>query len=140
MDSCDQIPTSQILRTVLRLVPSIPLVCGLILQVLSAGTGYLAMQITRFPTDSNNYISPTAPTVFCLSEENHTRLTWQFLQLQRQGYSPPQGQEGAQEHRCRRQEAPGHPQEDERPAHPGHRGGQHVQGGRQRHPLLRSPR
>ena len=43
-----------------------------------------------------------------------------------QGYPSAEGQEDPQDSRYRRQEAPDRAQEVERPAHPGHRRGQHV--------------
>lgn len=56
--------------------------------------------------------------------------------MQRQGHAAEKGEEGAQEQRHGRQEAADDAQEDERAAHPGHRGGQHVQVGWERHSLL----
>jgi hypothetical protein len=60
---------------------------------------------------------------------------------QRQRHTPPQDEEGALKV-CflgrRRQETPNSPQEDERSAHPGHRGSQHVQGRRECDPFRRA--
>lgn len=86
------------------------------------------------PTPTTLHSPPTAQTTHSFVIGTPTNTS------QRQGHSPPQGQEGPQDRRHRRQEAPGHPEEDERAAHPGHRGGQHVQGGRQRDSLCQPPR
>lgn len=50
-----------------------------------------------------------------------------MLETQRQGNSQTCAEEGPQVFWRRRPEAPGYPQEDERPAHHSDRGGQHVQ-------------
>lgn len=84
------------------------------------------------------YPSITCGIARCLNIPKHeprhkptdtTKLTKTTKTKQRQGNPPPQNQEGPQDRRRRWQETASNAEENERATAPGHRGGQHVQGG-----------